>query len=213
MSFLNCWFMAFLFCGVMLPVEDIIWPFRALTYVMPLRWAMSSISYLEYKDHTYKGAVLDDTDPRGFSCPNLPPQQCFGVTGPQVLRSMNVNFSVFDNEDTVGRDIALMLAFAVACKIGYALLVLRSTTRTKEPAAATPVVNVAPATVAVDVADDGEKVEARRRESSVAQNGVQDFVNEDLNANFGFKNLRFVVQVKNKKTKAMEPKEIISGIR
>merc|ERR1719378_465438 len=49
LTYLNLWFTAFLFAGAFLPASDVIWPFRALCYALPISWAMPVFSYLEFK--------------------------------------------------------------------------------------------------------------------------------------------------------------------
>ena len=58
LNYMQAWFMSFLFCGIMVAEEDVIWPFRVLCYVLPLRWGMATMGWIEFsKDSTYAGAL------------------------------------------------------------------------------------------------------------------------------------------------------------
>ena len=49
-AFLNMYFTAFLFCGMFVDVEDVIWPIRAFCYFLPLSWTLDSYMYGLYHD-------------------------------------------------------------------------------------------------------------------------------------------------------------------
>ena len=48
--FLNYWFGCFLFAGVLVATNDVVWPLRACCYAFPLRWTLRSMSYLEVSE-------------------------------------------------------------------------------------------------------------------------------------------------------------------
>jgi hypothetical protein len=60
--------MAFVFSTVFLAADDIIWPFRAFTYFMPLKFTFSTMLYQHFTGINWGGAVLDATNAKGFSC-------------------------------------------------------------------------------------------------------------------------------------------------
>lgn len=112
------WFAAFLFSGLFLKPEFIIWPFRALCSCLPLRWAIRGMNYLEYHGTEWEGAELSSVSPTGFVCPGASPTvNCFGRTGDQVLKSLTVQFGNLSAEDTVVEDIAYCLIIAGFFKI------------------------------------------------------------------------------------------------
>ena len=114
------WFAGFLFAGVMVPEEDVIWPFRAFCYILPFRWGLTSMAFIEYKDATYGGAVLDPSVEKGYTCPgDTTGLACYGVTGTQVLDAIGANYKSISSEDTLGRDIGYNLVIAAVCKLGY----------------------------------------------------------------------------------------------
>ena len=47
LNYLQIWFTSFLFAGVMVPEDQVIWPFRVFFYIMPLKWSISSNAYLD----------------------------------------------------------------------------------------------------------------------------------------------------------------------
>lgn len=60
LQFMSMWFSAFLFCGIFLPVDSIVWPFRILSYVLPYQYAFRSQIHAEFIDQTFSGAMLCD---------------------------------------------------------------------------------------------------------------------------------------------------------
>jgi len=108
-GFLNTWFASFLFCGIFLRKTDVIWPFRAFTYLLSLAWAFPSLNYFEFIDYESIGgaeACSNVTEPGCFDvlggegppfrCPDLQPQQCLGLTGRQVLVSLGKTYKMID---------------------------------------------------------------------------------------------------------------------
>ena len=82
--------------GFMLPAERIFWPVRIWTYALPLRWTVRASAYVLFHDTpSYTGALSCNASAdasicsRGFYCPDVPPQQCWGATGPQILESLS----------------------------------------------------------------------------------------------------------------------------
>jgi hypothetical protein len=57
LNFMNVWFMAFLFNGISVPVDAVIWPFRVFTYSTPYRYGFSALSHVAFiETPTYSGA-------------------------------------------------------------------------------------------------------------------------------------------------------------
>jgi len=117
LNFMQFWFAAFLFSGLMVPEEDVIWPLRALNKVSPLKYCARSMAYLEFHGTEWQGAELDASEPRGFTCPGF---ECFGRTGAQVLDSLGVNFKSISSENTLTEDVAVMVAVALFFKCLFA---------------------------------------------------------------------------------------------
>jgi len=49
LSFINFWFTAFLFAGFFVREADVIWPFKAFVYILPLRWSIAAIVRSEFE--------------------------------------------------------------------------------------------------------------------------------------------------------------------
>ena len=87
-----------LFCGLTVRGVDVIWPFRLLYYVTPLRWLFNGLGYDLYTPSTYDGAFECvpgenvETDQgiatcaaTGFYCTDASQSLgCYGRTGSQV---------------------------------------------------------------------------------------------------------------------------------
>ena len=121
LNFMQVWFMAFLFNGISVPVNSVVWPFRALTYCTPYRYGFAALIYVTFIDTpTYSGALrcheplqLDpappwgpycivsslDADGFGYVCPALPPAACYGRTGRQILSSIGATFKSVTADD------------------------------------------------------------------------------------------------------------------
>jgi hypothetical protein len=134
LGFLNIWFTSFLFAGVLLPEEDVVWPLRAFVYVLPFRWGLSAMVHTEYiKAPDYSGAEsctpgVGVCGPKGFYCPGDKSGglQCFGTTGAEVLDSIQVSYNAFSSTDTVGRDLFYMICIAVVFKVAFVIGLFRS---------------------------------------------------------------------------------------
>jgi len=148
---MNLWFVSFLFNGIAIPIDAVIWPFRVFCYVLPYRWAQAAITYTIFIfSPQYNGAEpcnittslppngspenrtvsCDPTTPDehgfGFYCPNLDPAQCFGRTGAQLLNSIGQTFTSVSATDDWHLACLYMLAMALFFKLHfYGLLVLQ----------------------------------------------------------------------------------------
>lgn len=57
LQYVNLWFSSFLFCGLFLDIENITWPFRIFSYILPFRYTLRSMAYVEY-DVSYSTLLL-----------------------------------------------------------------------------------------------------------------------------------------------------------
>jgi len=143
LSFMNSWFSAFLFAGVMIKSEDVIWPFRLLCYILPLGWGVQGMLYIEYSDSTFAGAetagcpaALAANPPPGctyhpalmpadgFRCAGSSQNGCYGSTGLQVLQSMHSNYEISNAEDIVARNFGYLVAIGLAFKLQYFVVLM-----------------------------------------------------------------------------------------
>mmetsp|Transcript_16122 Transcript_16122/g.22265 ORF Transcript_16122/g.22265 Transcript_16122/m.22265 type:complete len:621 (+) Transcript_16122:56-1918(+) len=123
MGFMNMWFCSFLFAGIMVPEADVPWPLKAMIYLFPFRYSLSSLLWIDVHDVNFDGAVLDDSQ-AGYSCPDIVDDWCFGRTGYQVLDSMGRTYESLSSDDNVLRDVLIMLAIGAFYKIQYIVLLL-----------------------------------------------------------------------------------------
>eukprot|EP00930_Biecheleria_cincta_P073146 TRINITY_DN60466_c0_g1_i1.p1 TRINITY_DN60466_c0_g1~~TRINITY_DN60466_c0_g1_i1.p1 ORF type:complete len:660 (+),score=105.20 TRINITY_DN60466_c0_g1_i1:27-1982(+) len=118
LGFMNFWFVSFLFAGMIIKEDDVQMPLRLFCYISPLRWGISTASYVEFSDTTYGGAEPSNGS---YMCPGLANRMnCLGYTGKQVLESMHMMFSVVTPEDNTLRNISIIVGFCLAAKVGYA---------------------------------------------------------------------------------------------
>jgi ABC-type multidrug transport system ATPase subunit len=147
--FLNLYFVAFLFCGMFVDPMDVVWPIRAFCYFLPLGWTLQSYMYALYHHlpdskgtmPCVPGAALETggvCTAQGFYCYSESDPTgavCYGENGDQILRSLSVQFTIFDDEGHYGRNIAFIVAFGALCRVGYvgALYVLTKMYGGQEP--------------------------------------------------------------------------------
>jgi len=153
MTQMNIWFFSFTFAGIWLPVDDIIWPFRAMCYILPYRWELPAIGYsMMAHSPPYDGAfrcdpltslavdgplngtavgcngVTPDDDGYGFYCgPEVATASCYGRTGDQILDSFGFTFKTIKSspEDFWIQYALLLVAMAVTCKVFHIIAVIR----------------------------------------------------------------------------------------
>jgi len=132
-GFLNLYFTAFLFCGMFVDPEDVIWPIRMFCYFLPLGWTLQSYMYALFHHLPKHSGTLPciPGDPlpeggvctaQGFYCysPEDPTGAvCYGETGDQILRSLSVQFTIFDDDGHYARNVGFIIAFGALCRVNY----------------------------------------------------------------------------------------------
>lgn len=142
LAYLNTWFTSFLFAGVMIPKDEVIWPFRVFVYILPLNWSVKTVAYLDAIDADYDGAYycdenvrsdcifhLSDSNARilpGWTCSKDPaveynPMQCYGNEGWQVLDSLGKNYDSITSEDEVNTNFGIIIAIALVMWLQYVI--------------------------------------------------------------------------------------------
>ena len=148
MNFMNLFFMAFLFCGMFVSPDDVIWPFKLFTYIMPLLWTMKaflhavftnspayagvlpctagtmlSVDYLNPVTgmNTTRGAYcLSHKGRPGYYCPEDPDGYlCFGANGADILDSLGARFTIFDSDVSYATCIVYVLLFGAFFRLIY----------------------------------------------------------------------------------------------
>merc|ERR1719329_105998 len=132
-GFLNLYFAAFLFCGMFVDPEDVIWPIRVFCYFMPLGWTLQSYMYAlmhDMPDHsgTFACSPGDElptggvcTD-QGFYCASASDPNgavCYGKDGDTILESLSVQFTIFEANGHYARNIGLIVAFGALTRLVY----------------------------------------------------------------------------------------------
>ena len=135
-NFLNLYFAAFLFCGMFVDIDDVIWPLRALCYFFPLQWAMQSYMYAMFHDMPESSgakACAPGSTPadgggqicsaNGFYCPPTADDPagaiCFGRTGDEILNSLSKQFTIYGDNGHYARNIPLIIAFGALFRVVY----------------------------------------------------------------------------------------------
>ena len=147
LNYVNSWFAATLFTGLVFRPNDVIWPIRLLYYILPFKYLFNGLAWSLFHGTTYSGAQLCPTGDAsldalycpagnpGFYCPavyegTLPPQACWGRTGDQILKQGAVLYEVLDGDgyaEVIAIDFAALFAQAVVYKLGAtAMLYLKS---------------------------------------------------------------------------------------
>jgi hypothetical protein len=122
LNFMNFWFGSFLFGGWLIPKADMYWPFELFYYIMPYGYYLRAMSYNAIEGTTWAtcpGVELSQVcvqEPDGTLTPNPP--------GSAILTELTKIMGVVENDDTVARDVFVLLAFGAFYKVLYIVGVL-----------------------------------------------------------------------------------------
>jgi len=132
LMFMNVWASAILFTGLVFRGEDVIWPFRALIWIFPLRYLFNACAYDIFMPATYSGAEpctpgsLVNTSfgtqlcsSTAFYCPSVPLTLCAGETGTQILGSLHQAYETLNTGDDRLLDCMVILGIALLYKAQY----------------------------------------------------------------------------------------------
>ena len=220
-GFLNLYFAAFLFCGMFVDPEDVIWPIRTFCYFMPMGWALQSYMYGLMHDMPKHSGTIDCTPgdivnatgnvctSQGFYCYSADDPSgavCYGETGDQILESLSVQFTIFESEGHYARNIGFIVAFGVLTRIGYVTACYVMTKMYGGTAPGAPSESVA---VSIDSEDDSKSGKSSMpRSKSVADISVAEVKAMEADAAahkadgtgvvFSFKNVSYSIASKKK---------------
>ena len=130
LNFMNFWFGSFLFGGFLIPRSDMYYPFELFYYIMPYSYFLRAMAYNALEGSTFETCademasqvcVLDEFD-----------VAVINPSGTAVLNELNKVLPVVENDDTVARDVFVLLAFGVAYKLLYIYGVLYKSTRSSQ---------------------------------------------------------------------------------
>jgi hypothetical protein len=117
MQFMGLWFSAFLYGGFLIPGEDIYWPLKIFFYILPIKYTVRSMNYVDNIDAKFDGCAKYDDDE----------QFCFGQQGDEVLKNVGSIYPLITDENTLSTDIGIVLAIAAFFKLQYiVILVVKS---------------------------------------------------------------------------------------
>jgi len=142
-NYQGMWFLGLLVGGVVVRIENVIWPFRAFFYIIPYRYLNKAIYKTIFIDTPpYEGAELCDTlsnhtgCPLGFTCPGRTSLQgCSGVTGRQILTSLQQVYEAADPDSDVAFNVGMVLMLLAVFKLAFheALVAFCSSPRKSAP--------------------------------------------------------------------------------
>jgi len=130
LGMLALWIVSFLFSGIFLRPDQIVWFLEDAVYLMPLFYCLRALHHIQFLGTLWDGAVLSDVVP-GFKCTQ--PGPCYGRTGDQVLKSLSGMF-VSSEQDTVTRDIAVILLMGLLAKLVCVGIIMARTRGSKHRA-------------------------------------------------------------------------------
>ena len=147
LAFLMYWTTSIVFCGLVFRGGDVIWPFRLLYYVMPLRWLFNGLGYDLYTPSTYDGATECvpgdnvETDQgiatcaaTGFYCTDASQSLgCYGRTGSQVLETLHFAYESLGSGDDRVMDVLILLGMALVLKVAFVLVLWRTVEQSDSP--------------------------------------------------------------------------------
>ena len=152
LNFMQVWFSAFLFSGLFIKIDDIVWPFRVFSYILPFRYAFEAMTYQEFIAKPFKGASL--CDPGTPNCISESGEQapgdgwicsstsgdsvCYGHDGWQVLDTVGSSFNVISSDTKTGINIAILLGIAVGARLIYVIMMIQKANKTTQIAPAVP---------------------------------------------------------------------------
>eukprot|EP00965_Chrysotila_dentata_P153054 5058133-Pleurochrysis_carterae.AAC.1 len=156
LNYVNMWFTAFLFSGILVTESDVPWPVRILIYILPYRWSLGELIWAAFIDTPdYSGTedcnmpTVPGTPglatsgplagqpvncPRGFYCPDdLTGVACWGRTGSQIIDGLSGTYSAISDTDVFARDMGLMVLIALMFKLLYLVAFLVKSGRSQAP--------------------------------------------------------------------------------
>ena len=210
--FLNLYFTAFLFCGMFVDPEDVVWPIRVFCYFLPLGWSLQSYMYALYTDLPKHSGTKPCTPgqalptggictAQGFYCYSESDPTgavCYGETGNQILNSLSVQFTIFGDEGHYARNILLIVAFGVLCRICYvaAIYYLTKVVGGEEPApppstSETRAIDIGPPEEVEEEADTANQSSWNSDDTSTSSSAIIPTTNRSIT--FAFQDIAYSI--------------------
>ena len=123
LCFMNFWFASFLFGGFVIPYDDLYIPWTLFYHIMPFSYFVRSAIYLSFAYATFEHCPVGS-----FSAVCIQEESPgAGVPGIQVIDFYSNIMPIADADDTVGRDILILVVIGIVYKIIYAVGVIVKT--------------------------------------------------------------------------------------
>lgn len=138
LNFMQFWFTSMLFCGNLINLSDVPWPFRLLTWSLPLKWSLRTFLTLEFTDATHFRGATQLPSGQVVCDAQYALQPCYGYTGQQVMDGMHKYFTVFHSGINVGNEVGYIIAIGVFFKLlhsGVFIMKAKEAKTVKLPAA------------------------------------------------------------------------------
>ena len=125
MFYLSLWIISFLFSGLFLPVEDLLWPLKLFYYTTPLSYYIRGNFYLNYSDAKFEPCLPAEN-------PNEPICIADGDSS-KILDTLHRILPQFENRNTVTRDMMIPFAMIITLKFIYIVVVMMKGSRASIP--------------------------------------------------------------------------------
>lgn len=125
LQYMNYWFASFLFSGLVIPLEDLYYPWTLFYYMMPFHYFVRSSIYEGFAHTTFESC------PEGtFSAICMQEQvPGAGVPGIDVVQAFERVMPIANAEDSSLQDLLIMVAIGLVYKILYTVGVILKTRR------------------------------------------------------------------------------------
>ena len=109
--YLTYWISSFLFSGLFLPLDDLIWPLKIFYYTTPFSYYIRSMYYLLFNDATFESCD-SELNP-------LEPICVKSGAGSEAIEGLHAILPLFENKDTLTTDISVLLIMIIFLKVIY----------------------------------------------------------------------------------------------
>ena len=80
--------------------------------------------YLDFYKTTFSGAIVDPSDPRGYSCDHSSSLGCYGYYGTDVLDSVGETYQSISSKDHLTEDFLIIIAIGLFFKLGGIFMIV-----------------------------------------------------------------------------------------
>ena len=127
LGYMSAFASCMVFNGLMVRTSDVIWPFRLLSFVDPMKYGFRTLVFLSFRDAIYNGTVPctpSETCAVGFTCPGIDSIACYGESGAQITNTLHANYDAISADVRWTDDMGYILAFGAVFQLLHTLLLL-----------------------------------------------------------------------------------------